>query len=185
VIADASDAAVSFTPTDQGTYTVFFTVTDEFGASHKDLLVVEVSNAPPAITGVSNSGPIDEGSTVVVSVAATDAAAGADPLRYEFDCNNDGAFEVGPQASSSTVCFFADNGTSAVRVRVSDDDGGVATGATSVVVNNLNPIITSASNSGPITEGSSATIFVAAFDPAGASDPLGYEFDCDDDGTYV
>lgn len=52
-----------------------------------------------------------------------------------------------------------------------------------VTVNNVAPTA-SATNNGPIAEGSSATITVTATDPAGANDPLSYRFDCTNDGTY-
>jgi Ca2+-binding RTX toxin-like protein len=184
IIPAGNGSTFSFVPADQGTYTAIFTVTDEFGATHNDRLVIDVSNAQPVTSEITNFGPIDESSAVAVRVVATDAGGQADPLVYEFDCNDDGTFEVGPQASNSTNCFFGDNGTSNVRVRVSDGDGGVASGITAVVVHNVDPTITSISNSGPVAEGGSAVIFVAAFDPAGSRDPLSYEFDCNDDGNY-
>src|SRR5204862_438659 len=95
---------------------------------------VTVQNLPPTITAVTNSGPIDEGSSANITVTASDPAGANDPLRYEFDCNNDGAYEVGPQPSNSASCTFADNGAFPVPVRVTDGDGGMDTNSTTVTV---------------------------------------------------
>ncbi|MCA9995923.1 MAG: hypothetical protein KDE56_09270, partial [Anaerolineales bacterium] len=137
-----------------------------------------VNNVAPTISSVTNDGPVDEGSSVTISVTASDVANKADPLRYEFDCDNDGDYEVGPQASSSTSCTLSSSGS--VNVRVTDGDGGEATDATTVSVNNLDPVINSVSNDGPINEGNSVTVSVDASDV----DTLSYEFDCDNDGDY-
>ena len=58
---------------------------------------------------------------------------------YEFDCDGNGVFEVGPQASNTHDCPFADNGTFTVNVRVTDGDGGADTGSDTVVVQNVAP----------------------------------------------
>jgi hypothetical protein len=70
---------------------------------------------------------------------ATDPGGVNDPLTYAFDCNNDGVFEIGPQAAASAACVFGDNGVFTVAVRVADDDGGAATGSTLVTVTNRDP----------------------------------------------
>ncbi|MCB0000588.1 MAG: hypothetical protein KDE56_32710, partial [Anaerolineales bacterium] len=76
-------------------------------------------NLNPVISGVSNAGPVNEGGSVTVSVTASDA----DNLRYEFDCDGDGEYEVGPQTSSSTNCAVGGSNTQ-INVRVTDGEGG-------------------------------------------------------------
>jgi PKD repeat protein len=90
---------------------------------------------------VTNNGPINEGASATVTIVATDPAGAADPLSYEFDCNNDSTYEVGPQSGNAASCAFNDNGSYVVSVRVSDGDGGVATGSTAVTVNNVAPTV--------------------------------------------
>jgi hypothetical protein len=181
---DATGVTSSVTFPDDGSFTVAVQVTDGDGGEDTDSTTVTVNNVAPTITSVSNDGPIDEGSSATVTVTATDPAGANDPLSYEFDCDNDGSYEVGPQAANSASCSFGDNGSFQVNVRVTDGDGGEDTDSTTVTVNNVAPTITSVSNDGPIDEGSSATVTVTATDPAGANDPLSYEFDCDNDGSY-
>ncbi|HZF11400.1 MAG TPA: choice-of-anchor Q domain-containing protein [Thermoanaerobaculia bacterium] len=97
-----------------------------------------VGNLAPTITSVSNNGPIVAGHAVTLTVTAADPAGANDPLTYAFDCNDDGVFEIGPQAGNSAACMFASAGSFTVPVRVADDDGGVTLG-TSVVRVNLPP----------------------------------------------
>ncbi|MEZ4512631.1 MAG: hypothetical protein R3C62_12210 [Chloroflexota bacterium] len=159
-------------------------VTDGDGGEATDYTFVTVNNADPTISSVSNGGPVDEFGSVTISVTASDPAGTADTLSYEFDCDNDNSYEIGPQAESSTSCTMGDNGSAQVNVRVSDEDGGETTDSTTVTVNNVAPTISSVTNDGPVDEGSSVTISVTASDPAGKADPLRYEFDCDNDGDY-
>ena len=165
-------------------YTVTVEVSDSIGDSGSNSVIHMVNNVAPTITSASNSGPTEEGESATITVAATDPAEILDPIQYEFDCDNDGSYEIGPQAGNSASCSFGDDGSYTVGVRVSDDDGGSETGSTTVTVNNVDPTISGVSNDGPIDEGSPATVTVTATDPAGPNDPLMYEFDCDNDGSY-
>ena len=117
-------------------------------------------------------------------MTATDPAGANDPLAYHFDCDGDNVFEVGPLATNSHACSFGDDGSFTVNVRVTDGDGRATTRRRTVVVANLDPAISNVTSVSPIDEGGSSTITVTAADPAGANDPLSYEFDCDGDNTY-
>jgi hypothetical protein len=167
--------------TDNGVRSVKGKVKDKDGGVNEYTGSVTVNNVAPSITSVSNDGPIDEGGSATITVTASDPAGAADPLSYEFDCDNNGIYEVGPQAGNSHYCSFSNNGSKQVNVRVTDDDGGATTGFTAVTVKNVAPTITSVTNNGPIDEGGSATITVTATDPA---DTVSFEFDCDNNGTY-
>ncbi len=109
-------------------------VSDNGGLSSTSSAAITVNNVAPIIAEVSNDAPILVGGSAVITVNASDPAGTADPLRYEFDCNNDGTFEVGPQAEPTTSCPFASVGEFTVPVRVADDDDGLATGLTVVSV---------------------------------------------------
>src|SRR5262249_14547171 len=95
-------------------------------------------NVPPTISAVSNSGPAVEGGSVMVTVTAGDVAGGNDPLSYEFDFNNDGVYEVGPQPGNTAAMSFATAGQFIVGVRVTNGDGGAATSSTTVTVEHIN-----------------------------------------------
>lgn len=115
--------------------TVTITANDGHAGISSASFSLTVNNLPPVISNVSNSGPINAGGAATISVAATDPAGANDPLAYEFDCDNDNLFEVGPQAGNSAACAFAAAGQFTVNVRVTDGDGGAATGSTVVQVN--------------------------------------------------
>lgn len=118
--------------------TVALRVRDNNGLySAIDTAVVTIINVNPTILSVSNDGPVDEGSSVTVSVSATDPI---DSLLYEFDFDNNGSYEVGPQSSSSADHVFEDNGSYVVNVRVTDGDGGAASSSTTIDVDNVDPV---------------------------------------------
>jgi hypothetical protein len=145
---------------DDGDYTVTVEVTNREGESSSNSVVHVVNNVAPTVIDVSNDGPVDQGSSATISVTATDPAGALDPLMYEFDCDNDGTYEVGPQAGNNALCSFVDDGSFTVSVRVTDDDGGSATGSTVVVVQATAPaestILDEISGTGPF--GGSATL---------------------------
>ena len=166
---------------DNGSYTVKGRIFDKDNGFTTYQATVVVNNVAPTITAVNNNGPIDEGSSASISVTASDPAGVNDPLSYEFDCNNDGIYEVGRQASNTAICFFGDNGSFQVNVRVSDGDGGDDTDSTTVAVNNVAPTATFAASS-PINEGGSSSLsLTGASDPSAADTAAGfrYSFACD------
>jgi Ca2+-binding RTX toxin-like protein len=160
-------------PTD---YSITATANDgdgDFAASSS--VSVHVNNLPPTITAVMNNGPVNEASPSTITVTANDPAGAADPLRYEFDCNNDGTYEIGLQSGNSAACTFADNGTFTVKVRVSDGDGGETLGSTSVSVLNVRPV---ASVTGPATgiRGLSQSFVLGALDVSTVDQTAGFTF---------
>ncbi|MDP2663054.1 MAG: PKD domain-containing protein, partial [Dehalococcoidia bacterium] len=156
-------------------YTISVDLTDEDGIfAGAGTKAVTVNNVAPTISLVSNDGPINEGSSASITVVATDPAGADDPLSYEFDCNNDGTFEKGPQAGNSASCSFADNGSFSVNVRVNDGDGGVVTSSTVVTVNNVAPAI-ALTGDASVSEGSLYTLNLGAVTDPGADTVTGYK----------
>lgn len=144
-------------------------VTDNSGFFAVDEATVNVLNVSPSITSVTNNGPINEGSSATITVNATDPAGASDPLSYEFDCNNDLSYEVGPQSGNSAPCSFSDNGSYVVGVRVSDGDGGTTTGSTTVIVNNVAPTVSASFSPSSVSCGANnATLNVSFTDPGTA-----------------
>ena len=141
---DATGATPTFTgPDGPDTITVGLEVEDATGRTDRATVDITITNADPVITAVTDDGPVDAGSPATITVTATDPAAADDPLSYAFDCDGDATFEVGPQAANSTTCTFATAGGHPVDVRVADDDGGLATGSTTVTVTDPSaPVVT-------------------------------------------
>ncbi|MDY3559679.1 S8 family serine peptidase [Gemmata sp. JC673] len=171
VIAGGTGATFSFVPTDNGTYTVTFTVTDDDGGIGTDTAVVTVNNVAP----VANAGAdrtVNEGTPVTLTGLFTDAgAADTHTLSWSVSASN------GQVIAGGTGAAFAftptDNGTYTVTFTVTDDDGGVGTDTVVVTVNNVAPAIAVVGNSAP-TIGAAAegqtVIVTAVFTDAGAAD---------------
>ena len=119
--------------TDSDPYTVTIEVTDDDGGSGDNSVVHWVNNVAPMITGITTNGPVPQGQPVTIIVNATDVGIN-DILSYAFDCDNDGSYEVGPQASNQADCTLdPEAGASTIGVRVEDDDLGEATGSVEVI----------------------------------------------------
>jgi hypothetical protein len=147
-------------------HTVALRVSDPYNAWDTDTAIVTINNVAPTITSVSNNGPINEGSSATITVIATDPAGASDPLSYEFDCDNNGSYEIGPQPGNSASCSFGDdgNGSYQVNVRVTDGDGGVAIGSTTITVNPVNDLPIANDDSATTNEDNSVDISVLAND---------------------
>ena len=171
------------------THTVAVTVTDKNGASGQATFRVVVANVAPTITAVTAvPDPVNEGSPTTVTVTATDPAGANDPLSYQFDCDDNGTYEVGPQSANSTTCTFDDGPATdrTINVRVTDGDAGADTDSVDVDVANVAPTATFA-NGGSVNEGSTGTVsFSNQDDPSDADTTAGftYSYDFNNDGTF-
>jgi PKD repeat protein len=182
---DAFTASTSVTFPDNGSYVVSVQVTDASSEVDTASATVTVNNLDPVISDVAaSSASVDEGGSSTITVSASDVPA--DTLAYEFDCDGDLTYEVGPQAANSTVCAFPDGPASvSVGVRVTDEDGGAATDSVTVPVANLDPVINDVSAlPSTVDEGNGSVITVSASDVPADEPDLRYSFDCEDDGTY-
>jgi hypothetical protein len=165
------------------TVTVVLQVSDGDGGVTTDTATISVDNVAPTVTNVTNTGPVDEGSPVTVTVTVTDSSP-LDTFEYRFDCDNNGSFEISWQTSASAQCTFDDDTGSpfTVRAQARDDDDGLSNvGTTTVTVNNVAP---TADAGGPysVDEGDSVALSGSGTDAPG--DTLTYAWDLDDDGDF-
>ena len=116
---------------------------DNTASTSFDLIVVNVE--PAAI--LANDGPIDEGSAAAISFSGASDASSADTsagFHYAFDCSG-GSLAAANYAGSGTVasisCPFADDGSYMVSGKIMDKDDGAAEYTTTVVVNNVAPVL--------------------------------------------
>ena len=146
---------------------------------------------PPAVTlaGATSVGESTSAErTYTFSVADPDPGGSFSVVGIPA-CGVGGAYVSGSlttdASGGSFRCVFADGPASpTVFIQVRDDTSLDGADTRAVTVANVPPSA-SVANSGPIDEGSSATVTVTASDPAGAGDPLSYEFDCNGDGDYA
>lgn len=138
---------------------------------------------PQVLPGGPYSG--DEGNTISFVASATDAGDDADT--YQWDWDNDGAYD---ETGNPLTHTWADNGTYTVGLKVTDVQGGEGSTVFTVTVNNISPTANLVNNS-PTNEGSPATVtFTGQTDPSSADENAGfhYAFACDGgplaDATY-
>lgn len=158
------------------TVMVALRVQDKDGAQAIDTLTVTVGNVAPTILGVTDDGPVAEGSPVTLEVDATDV--GSDTLTFAFDWDNDGDFDPASQDPADTR-ILPDQGDYTVGILVDDGDAGTDFATAIVSAYNVSP----SADAGPAIvrfEGAPVT-----FDGSGSSDPgvhdlLTYQWDFGD-----
>ncbi|MCK5291230.1 MAG: PKD domain-containing protein [Thermoplasmata archaeon] len=142
---------------DDGIYNVTFTVIDDDGGVGTAQAGVSVYNLPPSIT-VDIPSSVSEGEQFNLGITVTDP--GSDDLFINIDWG-DGTSEsevyynngIGPDPPNSGPGIFpftvhanlshayGDNGNFTIVVKAEDDDGGVASNETIIVVENVSPTI--------------------------------------------
>ncbi|WCB93928.1 hypothetical protein DSM104299_02654 [Baekduia alba] len=153
-----------------------------------------VTNTAPS-AALANDGPVVEGADATVSFTGATDASEADAtagVRYAYDTDDDGIWDVGGATyatavtTTSTTVPTLDDGVRTVRGLVIDKDGGFRAYTTAITETGAAPAAT-LGNSGPVVEGSDATVsFTGASDasPADTTAGLHYAYDVDDDGTW-
>jgi hypothetical protein len=106
----------------------------------------------------------------------------ADPLRYSFDWNNDGSYEITNQVANSAVISYPTTGSKVVGVRVTDGDGGAITSTTTITVTPQLLAIAASANDGPVRRGQPVAVTITATQEL--NDALIYGFDFDGNGSF-
>ena len=161
-VIEAKTVSGSHVYSDNGTYEVTLTITDDDGASVSRSINVRIDNAVPTAAAGENQ-TVDEGA--VVKFAGKYSDPGADDTHtyvWEFG-DGSKSIDLNPEH------VYADNGVYTAILTVTDDDGGVGADTHTVTVNNVAPVIKAAQSDSPKAEGS-AVKFDAAFTDAGSGD---------------
>ena len=132
---------------DNGTYTVQVCVTDDDLAETCDTLDITVDNVAPTV-GAGADQTVDEGTTVTLDPATFDDPGTADTHTAAIEWGDGSPAEAGvviESNGSGTVAgshVYADNGTYAVEVCVTDDDLAETCDTLDVTVDNVAPTVT-------------------------------------------
>ena len=166
---DDKNALLAFTPDDNGDYVATVTVSDTLGATttrsgsftvtNVAPMAILLSKAPDAsgATAVTAATAVNQGETLTFSVVGPNntpsdgandvSAADRSSLRYAFDLDDDGAWEVLDATQNSySPAAFTDVGVHVIRWKVADKDGGEATGLGRFTVKDAAPAIDSFSD---------------------------------------
>jgi hypothetical protein len=160
-----NETEFTFTPTDEGSYVATCTITDDdAGETDVDSDAITVDNAAPTgtISG-EPEGTIDEGDSVTLTVAASDAGAN-DELSYSWSVTKDGDPYALPGLMIRNEAEFTfsptDEGTYVAICEISDEDGGtVSVNSQNIVVQNVAPSVTiTGTPVGDVNEGTAVTL---------------------------
>jgi PKD repeat protein len=171
VIADSTTASFSFTPVDDGLYTVTLTVTDQGGGVGTATRAITVVNAAPVAAVVGAPATAVEGAGIALTATAADAGS-ADTRTYLWTVTKNGA----AYATAATAGFSFtpdDDGTYVVTLTVTDDGGAAGTAEATVNVTNVAPVATIGGAPATSPEGTAIALTGSAAD-AGAADTLTY-----------
>lgn len=134
VITDGSSQNFQFTPNDNGTYTVSFTVTDDDGGVKSDSVIVNVDNVDPKLSDVAATA-----SARTATLRGKIGDSGTADTFSLFVTWGDGSAEQRFTYPAGTTQFeekhaYAGDNTYSITLRLSDDDQGEANAQTTVVV---------------------------------------------------
>ena len=181
--AGAGAYTFTFTPTDDGPYTVTASATEETpdaAVSAGNAPTLTVANVAPTATGVTGPTTLTEGATGTYSLAgptdvsAADRAAG---LHYSFALTSAGLATSYLAAGNNSFGYaFPDDGSYTVYARVFDKDGGFTDRLVPVTVTGVAPTGT-LGNAGPVAEGSPVAVgFTGVTDPSPADTAAGFRY---------
>jgi PKD repeat protein len=176
-----------------GIRTVRLRVTEQGGASDVATVLVDVrpaTNHAPVLSANASSALAHVGEPVSLSAYAADAEG--DPVTIAWDLDDDGAYDDATGASVQHA--FATAGDFPVRVRASDDRGGVRTALFTVTVlaeSGRSPVLQSILLPPLVRAGQPTQFSVWAWDPDTVISPapgnlqgLTLTFDLDGDGEF-
>jgi hypothetical protein len=161
------------------------------GSFASDAITITVAagnSAPTANAGGPYTGA--EGSAVSLTGSGSDPDSGDSIASYSWSytvttADAGAACSFSPNATSqspSVTC--TDDGAYELSLVVTDSHGQASAASTaSLALSNEAPIIDTASNNGPVNEGSAVTISVTSHDP-GSNDTLTTEYDCTNNGSW-
>ncbi len=214
VIPDGAASTFSFTPNDNGTYTVTLTVTDDDGGVDTDTAIITVTNVAPSIDTISITSPINENDVATLSGTYSDAGS-ADTHTIDIDWDGDLVYdELGVVVTGGVFSinhtYLDDDPTGTisdtfnVNVRLNDDDSDIDTDSASITVDNVAPTVAITGAPGSSPEGTLINLGSSVTDPGtldtftylwevsstnGQVIPNGaspsFSFTPDDEGTYT
>ncbi|MDI6793966.1 MAG: PKD domain-containing protein, partial [bacterium] len=156
-----SDSSYAYSWMDDYSDSVILRVTDNDSQTNTASVSVRISNrAPIASADGPYSGGI--GDTITLAGTAVDSSP-HDTFTYNWDLNNDGTYETLSTQNPSTSWNVA--GTYSVTLKVTDDDGGIDTDTTKVVISDrIPPVVTiTAPNNGNNTTTTQPQIIISGW----------------------
>ncbi|MFO0841172.1 MAG: PKD domain-containing protein [Gemmataceae bacterium] len=166
VVAAGSGPAISFTPADDGTFTVAVTVADDDGGVTTGSAVLTALNVAPQAVSLGGDQTVSEGSLAAFTASFTDPGDDTHTLGWAVTDATGAVVATG--AGSSFTFIPADNGVYTVSLTVADEDGGYTTASAALTANNVAPGSVDAGPDVALILGQSATFTGSYSDPGSA-----------------
>ncbi len=176
---DAATGMFSGTPAngDVGAVAVIVTATDLLGETVDSGFNVSVANVNDAPTASNVTSSVDEGQAYIVDLATLASDIDGDVLTYTLTSTP----ATGTSSLTGSVFTYQSLigtfGPAAISYQVDDGNGGVATGAVDLAVNNINFAPTVSTVSASVNEGQSVQVDLAAYASDLDGDTLSYTLD--------
>ena len=139
----SSALSTTITCTDNGTFNIKYSVTDDDGSTGEGTATVTVANVAPSVQATGGSGA--EGSAINISASFTDAGTNdTHPTKvwsYTAGIGAEGTCTFGSSSASPTTITCTDDGSYTIKYAVTDDDGSTGEGTAVVAVANEPPVI--------------------------------------------
>jgi len=161
----------------EGTYTITVTVTDDDGGAGAATMEVVINAGAPLIETFELPATAREGDPVTASATATDPNGLTLTWTWDFGDGSPSVEGASPQRHT-----WLDDGVFTVALTVTNNEAVATTARRTIIVTNGAPAIASV-DVGVFTAGEPAGIYALVSDPAGARDPLTFDWDFGDGDT--
>ncbi len=154
-----------------GGFAISAALTTSYGTTISATSRVTVTDVPPAVDNLAlNAGIINEGDTVTLGGDIVDAFSPVAAVKVSWGDGGTSSVPPGPgQGTFTTTHTYANNGSFPISATVTDASEQTASAATSVIVNNVAPVIASvtgtSSAAAPVTAGQPVGFIVGFTDP--------------------
>ena len=171
--------ALNFYPPSSSARSDFWVASTDGDTLMANALTFAALGAPP-VADAGGPYTVNEGSALALNASGTTDPDG-NISTYEWDCMNDGVYEISSASPTGNTCTYADNGSQTIGLRVTDAAGNVDTDTAAVTVNNVAPTITGVTT--PTGNEGSPISFSATITDPGVLDTHTYAWLFGDGGT--
>lgn len=177
--AAANASSASHTYSEDGSYTITLTATDEDG-SYTATKNITVNNVAPIIVAELDDSTVNEGQQVRVTYSSPNRASSIDQWIIDW---GDNSSNVRPSSSHASTHTYADSGTYTITITALEQDGGTTDETLTATVTNVAPTVTLGSLPAESPEGTALTVTKTVSDPS--NDTFSYAWELRRNGSVV